>query len=251
MSKQYSVLRRDRSGSQLHDMLYCLAYTISINKEYGGAIAYERFKSKYNLKLTNLLCNMLGLPEISYMCSSCIHDNVYKDLNQDVNSLFTDKMMDPLKDKYKNWLLSNDVEDEIANLKKIFSVSIHLRRGDVTEINQHKHRYTPDKYYYEIINYIKDKIPEAIIYVFSEKTSYGVTLDFSKYSSLGCILKLDTDIISAWNYFINSDIFVMSKSSFSYVPALFRDKKLITIYEKFWYKPLFNWISFEELKKLK
>jgi hypothetical protein len=37
----------------------------------------------------------------------------------------------------------------------------------------------------------------------------------------GYDVKLDTSVVQAWKTIIESDVFIMSRSSFSYVPALF------------------------------
>ena len=48
---------------------------------------------------------------------------------------------------------------------------------------------------------------------------------------------------------ISADIFIMSKSSFSYVPAVFNNNKVI--YTEMWHKKLDNWISHNDPNLIK
>mmetsp|Transcript_63581 Transcript_63581/g.143431 ORF Transcript_63581/g.143431 Transcript_63581/m.143431 type:complete len:384 (-) Transcript_63581:291-1442(-) len=46
----------------------------------------------------------------------------------------------------------------------------------------------------------------------------------------------------AWGAFIHADVLVTSKSSFSYVPALYRRPDQATVYAPFWHEPLGEWL---------
>lgn len=280
----YSILRKDRSGSQLHNMLYCLAYAVHNDKVYDGAIAINKFKKYYKLPIINELCDMMGVPRpllpSDDLCLNKIikgvsmNEKEYKDMKADTNKIFTESVMSILRQKYRQWLkeqslpsgeapflsgkdlkqcLRSDGESTLAELPPTnkYTVAIHIRRGDVTEINQNKHRYTPNEYYFNVIKEIYSVIPLAMIFIFSESKSYGNIEDFSEYERKNCVLKLDTSIQTAWNYFINVDMLVMSKSSFSYVPALYRMRDKTVVYEDFWYKPLSHWIHTDDIKNIK
>jgi hypothetical protein len=54
-------------------------------------------------------------------------------------------------------------------------------------------------------------------------------------------LHLGTDTVAAWGCFMQADILVMSKSSFSFVPALYRFRG-VTIYTPFWHVPMRGWL---------
>ena len=53
---------------------------------------------------------------------------------------------------------------------------------------------------------------------------------------------LDTSIIEAFNFFIMCDIFIMSSSSFSIVPAIIKQNGISIYIESKYFKPLDHWI---------
>ncbi len=127
------------------------------------------------------------------------------------------------------------MKTNLSNIKtdSEFIVSIHIRRGDIGPGDKNL-RYTPDDYYFFLIDEIYNYKPDAKIYIFSE-SSFAKQSNYSKYSQLNCIFKLGTSMTEAFNYMIQSDIFIMSASSFSVIPALYRRQGLtISVPSKYW-----------------
>ena len=53
--------------------------------------------------------------------------------------------------------------------------------------------------------------------------------------------------LETWRIFIEADIFVMTRSSFSHCPALLRLSSQKTYYANFWHFKLDNWIEWINL----
>jgi hypothetical protein len=110
---------------------------------------------------------------------------------------------------------------------------VHIRRGDVTPCDSL--RYLPNSYYLELIRRYVPRHFEVVIY--SERNSFETWHDFANYTR---ILADDEkhnnsdgndvsgvedakgirDVILAWEAMMNADVLILSKSSFSIVPAI-------------------------------
>jgi len=244
MENKYSRLRSDRSGAQINDMIYAFGYCYMKGWNYLGACnrywhrQFDESRINNTLLSTNVLCDFLGFPRP-------IKDNhIYKNIAMidneylpHMHAIFTLEFLDVLYQKAKPQLIN------IKQNPDDFIVSIHVRRGDITPEHRHGFKYTANSYYLQIITEIKKVKPNARFLVFSESNSKE---PFDDFVNLGCKMMLDTDLVEAWNYFIMSDVFVMSSSSFSYVPALYNKNIVVSIWSKYW-KPLDNWINHDNL----
>ena len=54
----------------------------------------------------------------------------------------------------------------------------------------------------------------------------------------------DAGVYETWKQFMLADILVIARSSFSFVPALMKNKGVI-LYRKFWYPPLCHWVEWD------
>ena len=226
----YSNLRKDRTGSQIHDSILAYAYCFQNNLNYSGAIGESNFKS------VNELSNFLNIPLPKKKIDNnaiLIDTKKYKFYN---NQFLNEKFINKLKSSF--------------NYKKnsIFTIVIHIRRGDVNENTMYKNketRYLPNSYYINIIKKVKNINKEKIIKVYSESISQE---SFDNFKKLGCEIYLDTPLKEVWESIINADIFIMSKSSFSFVPGIFC--KGVVIYKDFWHSKLKlkNWVNVKKIK---
>ena len=235
----YSKLRKDRSGAQILDMLYCYSFSINNNFHYKGAWFYYkklRDREKKTLIETTKLCKFLGLPEPlvngdKNILNKIVPEEDYSP-NNNYNEIFNDKFKKLLIQKNKDNLIP------IKDKDKNYIVAIHIRRGDVKNNNKWAFRYTPNSYYLKIIDSIKKEHTNSKIYIFSESNSQESFDDFIK---LGCIMKLDTELIEAYNYFIQADLLVLASSAFSIVPAIYNQNKVIYTWNKY-FQPLKGWV---------
>jgi hypothetical protein len=93
----------------------------------------------------------------------------------------------------------------------------------------------PNQYYLDLI--YKYAPPGANVTIYTERQSYEPLDDFGFYN-----LYLDGSIQDVWRRFLTSDVLILSKSTFSLVPAILsrRDKTKV-IYTPFWHRPLPGW----------
>jgi hypothetical protein len=133
-------------------------------------------------------------------------------------------------------------------------VCAHLRRGvDVRPDN-------PDTAYRYVAN---DAMAKSILMTQSILKDLGLTSrarlfsqgderDFDSFQELGFELHLNTPAISTFREFVEADVLIMTKSSFSYVAALLSDG--VKLYDRFARSPLSDWIvrendgSFDQAK---
>lgn len=102
------------------------------------------------------------------------------------------------------------------------SVAIHIRRGRDVSLQFHPDRYTPDEYYFDIIDRIRAVHPDADVHVFSSLEDTASEKAFKEYADRRVQVHLEDEIGTkeAWANMMSADVFVMAKSSFSYVPAM-------------------------------
>ena len=223
----YVGSRSDRAGSQIHDHLFAYAYCFSLNYTFMGA---KLIRNKDDVRRLSKIINIPLLLPCHLKHSKKIDGNKYRSLDSE---LFTPNFLQHIRNNYTHY------ESKSDNNKII--VAVMIRRGDVNP-KKYPKRYMYNQYYLDILEQIErfymNKNTELQIHIYSESESYESFDDFSRYS-----LHLDTDIESVWKSVINADIMILSKSSFSYIPALYN--KNLVIYYPFWHKKLNDdkWIN--------
>lgn len=119
------------------------------------------------------------------------------------------------------------------------SVAVHIRRGDVGQ-GKNSLRFTPNSKILQTLKCLNEGAAQANAKLSIAVFSQGSEDDFREFAELGCTLHLDTDALDTLRGLIESDILVMSKSSFSYVAALYNDG--VVIYEPTFNPPLDSWL---------
>lgn len=143
-----------------------------------------------------------------------------------------------------NKLLTNDYiskkkqlfpKYDVPFLKKEFTnIGIHIRRGDVSKTNKHKHRYIGDEYYLEIINKFNKEYKNPYFYIFSDEEFNGDINLFKNINNCKLLLtkrdfKKSYNVLRDWKILINVDILIFGASSFAYVPAFLNENKVFYI----------------------
>ncbi len=241
MIKKKYIINGSRSGACFHNLLLQYSYCINNDLEFGGLIVgkneevhtgdQDPFLNKQSI------CNMLGLPDILK------YDEI-QTKNIDIINIKN------LHKTHDEKLFNNNFIKLLHSSCKIYksikqnylTVGIHIRRGDVKPIGKWAERYLYNKYYLDLINLIKTINNNCMIKIFSESKSYE---SFEDFKLLNCNLYLDKEIEYTWTELINSNIFIMSKSSFSYVPAVYN--KNIVIYHPFWHNKLPSWLDITDI----
>jgi len=128
--------------------------------------------------------------------------------------------------------------------ENVLMVACHIRRGDVSSNNLNNiNRFTDNnkieiRIKYLITLFKKNKI-KYDLHFFSQ----GKEGDFGELIKYGQFHLDDNPFAHFFNMTI-ADIFLMSKSSFSYTSAMLSSG--IVCYEKFWHKPFPEWCIIEE-----
>lgn len=111
-------------------------------------------------------------------------------------------------------------------------IAVHVRRGDLLfQPDTMRDRLLPNQYYLRLLEIIREEEPEAETVIFGDKTGIGARVGKWGSAAVGykekdwnglkrTQVRVDGPIEEAWAHMINADVLIMSKSSFSYVPAL-------------------------------
>mmetsp|Transcript_6464 Transcript_6464/g.8396 ORF Transcript_6464/g.8396 Transcript_6464/m.8396 type:complete len:332 (+) Transcript_6464:71-1066(+) len=226
----FSRIRTDRAGASIQDMLMAHAFAFSESVSYGGA-CHEGVNSSLGNNLPRLL-ESLGLAEILPFACPLGGNGMIVDFHNYYTkdtSIFTNEWLDLIRSRVKY----------IATHKKpgnTEDVAVHIRRGDVDPC-QYPTRYLPNSYYLKVLDRLQNgKSTRYNITIYSGKESFEGWRDFE---SRGYGKEFSDDIELVWSSMLNADILVMSKSSFSLVPAVL--SRGTVIYTPFWHKPLAQW----------
>jgi|688.fasta_scaffold77423_3 hypothetical protein len=169
---------------------------------------------------------------------------------------------------------------------EFLNIVVHIRRGEVL-LSQFRFRYLPFDYYEDILsaiipildeNNVKykatvliEKITNPYLSNKSEKIVKSILddannpnlrllengdyllvddpLDKVKYPFLGsCNLKNNNDAFSDFTDMCESDILVISKSSFSFTAGLL-NRKALKIFPTFWHSPPDSWVNADKISK--
>lgn len=225
--KAYSKALPDRCGSQINEDIFVQAHCVKNGLDYVGSYGQAHFSNHYKLS------ELLGLPlpcqklPASYADYVEIKPEAYsRAVYPDPNLLLDQKFIESLRAKFfQKVSLPSTIGPQAA---------VHIRRGDVKRDNLM--RYMPNSYYVETIKKIQQVFPNVVVSIFSESIS---SESFDEFRDLGCRLFLDADLQFTWKAMIFSDILVMSKGSFAYVPALYNNN--FVIYYPAWYPKLSHW----------
>ena len=74
--------------------------------------------------------------------------------------------------------------------------------------------------------------------IYSQSSSYEL---FDDFREKGYELHIDEDLSDVWTVALKSDVFIMSRSSFSFVPAMLAQNTTEVVYTPYWEKPLRGW----------
>jgi hypothetical protein len=145
------------------------------------------------------------------------------------------------------------------NNKDILTIAVHIRRGDIGPCRARTrgyHRYLPNSHFVRLIDlysnssnnksdtttgHAPSKPPPPHVVIYSESESFE---SFDVFRQRGYEVVLDGDIGNVWKGLIAADIVILSRSSFSLVPAVLSQGKVV--YTPFWHDPLPHWDIVEE-----
>lgn len=242
----YSIGRKDRSGSVITDMLYAHAFAFAHNVTYAGACYTKQGFPRNDVR--QLLQGLGWSRFLSFNCPNGvgIQYDILKPKAEDLSPLVIDEHL------YRSKLhlyFNNAWRDRIRSLVKpppettnLFEIAVHVRRGDVTPC-RYKRRYLPNHHYLQLIDQFTPTGKATHVTIYSETESYE-SLDV--FRQRGYDVKLDTeDLARVWSSLATADVVILSRSFFSFVPALLNSNTVV--YTKFFdFEPLEGWTVADE-----
>jgi hypothetical protein len=143
-----------------------------------------------------------------------------------------------ISDKYVR-LRSNTTINEIYD-NTVYTIAVHIRRGDVDPCT-YMNRYLSNNYYLRLIKKYYKQVPfqykTVNVNIYSESSSYesfDVFQNVYKYN-----LHLDDTLYNVWSALSTANVAILSKSSFSYVPAIINPNTVV--YTSYRHLPLPSW----------
>lgn len=233
---RYSTLRADRGGSQVQDQLLAYCWCMRQGFVYGGAVGSKRSSGAVESEQLGKLIG-LGLQWSDRWIDpkKILSPEEYRDVNYsegDTTVLRLEKPSELYPPECLNTL-------NPARSSHSHECIIHIRRGDVNP-ERHPDRYLPNSFYLNIIQGIKQKHGEDVdITILSESNSFESWSDFD-----GIQLVLDAPLHQCWKMMMSAKVLVLSKSAFSYLPAIFCEGEVI--YTDFWHAPMPHWSNSQD-----
>ena len=252
--------RGDRTGSILQTMFYIYAYCYKHEIIYHGLISHNAWW--YNTKFFNYVENYFGIKnqvikDISKLKFIDFNDMCENNENNNLYTIFDTQKHNPYFRNNINHYFDASFKSSL-NIKRIElnnkpSIAVHIRRGDVND--KIKMRYTSDKVYLNLIKNIRNLNPQMNyeIHIFSENKFNGNKKLFDQLSNVYFHLEKNSgfhdfdNIFNDLSFMIHSDIFICSKSSFSYFPALLNKTGRVYHNNKFWNPPLDNFFVYDDI----
>jgi hypothetical protein len=141
------------------------------------------------------------------------------------------------------------IDDEVKESSQ-FEMAVHIRRGDVRPC-KNVQRYLPNAHYlYLIDEYSKmllqkhsnhtnsDGPPNIHVTIYSESASFEA---FDVFYEKNYSVELDTNLGIVWNAIEVADVAILSRSYFSFVPAILNYNHIIVATPFLGFEPLSGW----------
>ena len=216
-------MRTDRSGAVIHDMLFAHAYAYYNGLVYEGTCISSQTRVHQYRQARNIVM-MLNLSSQLKFNKGCTNKYILKPTHYRKDTFFMTAA----------WVSFMRAFVPFKKVRK-HTISVHVRRGDVNEntaLAGGFSRYKPNVYFINRINRVKTS--NSVVSIFTEQSE-----SLTEFRSQNYSICLDSHIPTIWKTWITSEHFIMSPSSFSYVPAIFALGTVM--YSPFWHGPLPFW----------
>lgn len=120
---------------------------------------------------------------------------------------------------------------------KGYTIVVHMLRGNTTPCKEQSrgfYSYLPNLHYLKLID--KYMQPGAQVIIYTSAKSFE---DLNEFRNLGYEVNTGTSLKDTWKDYVTADVFIMSRSDFSLVPAMVA--KGIVVYTPFWHRSLRRW----------
>ena len=113
-------------------------------------------------------------------------------------------------------------------------IAVHVRRGDYNPCYFTANKYLPNEYYLEVLDeYLPEICTEDVqcnVTIYSDNSHAQrqvVPPDYTPFLERNYTLDLNSSAADVWRAFVRADVLFASKSSFSFVPALFNRNHVV------------------------
>jgi hypothetical protein len=246
----FSKCRLDWSGAYILDMLHAHAFAYKENITHGGSCvdvndpAIE--KNKHNVlqhsALHQRVIHALGLQDVLLPIYMCSPTNQSSHTVVDIHECFkcNTGIWTPAWVKAIKSIMhypckgAETIKSELKHLpNNMLNVVIHMRRGGVSPCPHTTGRCLPNSHCKRVMDHFlwpqkkhaNNETKGHNITIFSESKSFE---DWNYFENITNVtLRLDTDIEDVWNSMMDANTLILSKSSFSVVPAAFNEGTVI------------------------
>lgn len=229
-----------KEGAVVLDMLLGHVYAFHQGAIYGGSCGEGNDVGR---EPENSLIRAIGLQD--FLQFECPRDLETLDRKkvipgksyiQDGTRAFTPEYIDLLKS-----VITYPKKQESQSKTNI--IVVHMSRGKkFTPCRKAPHKefvaYLPNKHYQLLINKYSKPDHENKVIIYSQSESFE---KFDEFREKGYELHIDEPISDVWKAVLASDVFIMSRSSFSFVPAMVSGDSTTVVYTPFWDQPLRGW----------
>ena len=273
----FSSGRHDRSGAVVHDMLWVHAYAFSQNGTYGGACGLhngEPIIMRYQNVTQELIDQLHWNRALNYACPSnrensttevTVERDFYLNLdasvftpqwknffqqqiglatNVDLSSALSSILPTEKSDNLVDAVTTTANSHEMDNDESVYTIAVHIRRGDVSPCT-YSNRYMSNDYYLQLIKRYYKQVPlqyeKIVVNIYSESESYE---SFEVFEQYGYNLHLDDSLYNVWHALSTANVAILSISSFSYVPAIINPNTVV--YTRYRHLPLPSWEIVEQ-----
>lgn len=201
----------------------CTDDITGVNIENINYLEYRHLSQQNNNKLLKIASANDLFESAQNMYYNSIQDDIlslYYNNNQNVNLYLFDKNKVNIAMHVR---VSNDCD--IDSEKVLFSK------------NDESGRYINNNTYENIIKHLNIKYPNSLIHIFTQPSFDTKHASLRNFENVR--VHKDVDAFDSFHHMTRANIFVMAKSSFSYLIGLYNVNKVL--YIPFWHKPLDKW----------
>lgn len=268
----FSKALPDRVGSALYDALLAHAYSKMFQMNFGGVCNNERSRSRRRtiqkaMQELQAMIQFLGLEDViplnrcptNATTEMLVPTQIYRRFND--TGIFTAEWLEEIH-HHMNYHTDEDdrltqgrTENPLMSYGATqIKVAVHIRRGDTSPCDPiTQERYLPNQYYLDVLErYVFQDDTTAAMSTSRERFNVTIYSESNTYERFdpdfeNCTLQLDASLSlqQVWHEFLTSDVLILSKSSFSLIPAILSSaNRTRVIYTAFWnnrHRPLSYW----------
>ena len=135
----------------------------------------------------------------------------------------------------------------------VVTVAVHIRRGDILSLtaSDRNRRFLPNEYYARIIKDVINVLEYAalpfVVHIFTEAPNEPTIDTFPQFGNFPhTYIMGNTDPIWTVGQFALADVFIMSRSGFSYLGAVLNVNGSIIFPPAFWHQPMPHWLKMRD-----